>query len=175
MQEPGPDASILLARYVGALIATRFKRYNAYARQHSVASYRSGLEDRVASQIAAAGLPVLYETLPLPYRQPSKVHKYTPDFILPNGIVIESKGMFTVEDRNKMVLVKQQHPNLDIRLVFSNPQSRLYKRSPTSYALWCDRMGFPWARKEIPAPWFTEAPNHKSLAALKALGYIEAA
>ena len=63
------------------------------------------------------------------------------------------KGLFDVQARHKMLLVKQQHPDLDIRLVFSNAKARLYKGSPTTYAAWADRHGFPWAHKTIPEDW----------------------
>ncbi len=136
-----------------------------------MAAYRSGLETKVAAQITAAGLPVCYEQLPLPYVQPSKSRKYTPDFILPNGIVVETKGLFTADDRAKMALVKEQHPDLDIRLVFSNPNAKLYKNSPTTYASWCEKIGFRYAKKEVPPPWMTEPENPKSAAALRNLGW----
>jgi hypothetical protein len=57
-----------------------------------------------------AGVTVSFEQHRIPYTQPEKARNYTPDFVLPNGIVIESKGLFTQEDRAKMVWVKDQHP-----------------------------------------------------------------
>ena len=53
--------------------------------------------------------------------KPQKVHTYTPDFYLPKQkIFIETKGLFTSADRQKMRLVKEQHPDLDIRFIFNN-------------------------------------------------------
>ena len=64
------------------------------------------------------------------------------DFILPNGIIIEAKGQFVSSDRSKHKLIKEQHPDLDIRFVFSNSRTRIGKKSKTTYAMWCDRFGF---------------------------------
>ena len=97
-----------------------------------------------------------YETLKIPYTIPASSHTYTPDFVLENGIIIESKGLFSVEDRKKHLLVKAQHPEYDIRFVFQNPNTKLYKGSPTTYAMWAEKNGFKWAKKTIPEEWLKE-------------------
>lgn len=119
----------------------------------------------------ATGAPAAFETLRIPWLQPEKHRHYTPDFFLPNGIVVESKGLFTQEDRAKMVRVKEQHPDLDIRMVFQNANSRISKGSPTTYAIWADRHGIPWAHKTIPASWFTEPVNKRALKAAQAFAH----
>jgi len=81
---------------------------------------------------------------------------YTPDFVLPNGIIIESKGLFTSEDRRKHLLIKKQHPSLDIRFVFSNSRSKLRKGSKSTYASWCDTKGFLYYDRIVPLPWLKE-------------------
>lgn len=121
------------------------------------AAFRSGLEETAAAQIKAAGLDYEYEKFKLVYLVPAKEHKYTPDFRLPNGVIIETKGLFTTEDRQKMKLVKAQHPDLDIRMVFSNANARIAPKSPTTYAKWCETNGFPWAHNTIPIAWLSEA------------------
>jgi hypothetical protein len=118
--------------------------------------FRSGLEEKIAAQLEAAKMGFQYETLTVPYTTPPKAHKYHPDFILDNGIIVETKGRFLTEDRQKMVLVKQQHPHLDIRLVFSNSKAKINKRSPTSYGDWAQKNGFPYADKTIPTAWLLE-------------------
>jgi hypothetical protein len=118
--------------------------------------FRSGLEVAVASQIERANLPVCYEGHRLSYLKPSRPSKYTPDFILPNGIVIETKGRFLTVDRQKHRLIQEQHPNLDLRFVFSNPKTRISKTSSTTYAMWCDRYNFQWAKLWIPVDWLRE-------------------
>lgn len=118
--------------------------------------YRSGLEENIAEQLSLHNTPVVFEKYYLEYEIPSSKHKYHPDFLLPNGIVIESKGLFESEDRKKHLLIKKQYPHLDIRFVFSNPNQKLYKGSRTSYADWCTKNGFKFAKKLIPLEWLKE-------------------
>ena len=117
--------------------------------------YRSGLEETVAKQLEQAGVQVEYETTKIKYRV-EEDHTYTPDFVLPNGIVIETKGRFVLEDRKKHLLIQKQHPELDIRFVFSNARVKLYKGSKTMYSDWCDKYGFKWHNKVIPTEWINE-------------------
>lgn len=112
--------------------------------------YRSSLETQIAHQLEKAGVQFGYETFRLKYTR--KCH-YKPDFILPNGIIVEAKGWFTPQDRSKLVLVKEQSPDLDIRLVFSRSGQTLSKKSRTTYAEWSTTHGFPYADKEVPKEW----------------------
>lgn len=124
---------------------------------HGIANgYRSGLEDLVAAQIAAAGLAVKYEDVTFSYVKPLRPSKYTPDFILPNGIVIETKGRFETSDRQKHKWIKEQHPLIDIRFVFSRSKTRISKTSKTTYGMWCEQYGFAFADKLIPHAWIIE-------------------
>lgn len=135
---------------------------------HGLANgYRSGLEDTVAAQLAAAGVSVQYETTAFKYTKPSRSSKYTPDFLLPNGIVIETKGRFLTADRQKHKWVKDQHPHVDIRFVFSRSSTRLSKTSKTTYADWCEQYGFQWADKLVPVKWITEPIDIAKLTAIK--------
>lgn len=131
--------------------------------------FRSGLEESIAADLTSKGVGFVYEELKVPFTKPPKPCKYTPDFELENGIIVESKGRFLTEDRQKQLLVKQQHPDLDIRFVFSNSKARISKRSQTTYADWCRKGGFQFADKTIPEAWLKEPPNEKSLAAIKKL------
>lgn len=124
--------------------------------------FRSGLEEVIASALKAAGVDPGYESLRIPYI-PEKVKHYTADFVLPNGVVIETKGWFVSEDRSKHLLVKKQHPDLDIRFVFARPTQRISKQSNTTYAQWANTKGFKWADKTIPQAWLDEPANMKSL------------
>jgi len=122
--------------------------------------YRSGLEKKISDQIVNAGIELLYETDKIHYVIPSRQAKYTPDFKLPKPggfFFVETKGIWTVQDRAKHILVKQQCPDLDIRFVFSNQNARLYKGSPTTYAMYCEKHGFRFAAKLIPDDWLEEA------------------
>lgn len=92
---------------------------------------------------------------------PSKEHTYRPDFWLTNTLAVETKGLFQRDDRHKMELVKAQHPELDIRMVFSNANAKIAKGSPTSYAVWCETHGIQWANKVIPVEWLDEAKTER--------------
>ena len=118
-------------------------------------NYRSGLERSVAKELADLGVAFGYEDQKVEY-EVSEVRKYTPDFNLPNGIIIETKGRFTTYDRKKHLLIQKQHPDLDIRFVFSNPNSKLYKGSKSTYASWCEKNGFLYAKRSIPKEWLDE-------------------
>lgn len=129
---------------------------NFYAQRHQVAAYRSGLESNIAKQLEAKGIPVAFEQFVLKYTKPETQHRYTCDFVLPNGIMIESKGLFDTEDRKKHILIKEQHPELDIRFVFSRSATKLYKGAASTYAMWCEKNGFKYADKLIPVEWLKE-------------------
>ena len=115
--------------------------------------YRSGFEQTLANQLQRSGVAFEYETIKLEYQ---KVATYTPDFILPNGIIIEAKGLWTVEDRTKHLLVREQHPHLDIRLVFMNAFNKIRKGSNTTYARWCEKKNILYANKTIPKSWLSQ-------------------
>jgi hypothetical protein len=123
--------------------------------------FRSGLEERVAEQLDKAGIEYTYEQVKLNYIKPASKHVYTPDFVLSNGIVIETKGRFLLADRQKHILVKKHNPTLDIRFVFSNSNARISKASTTTYAQWCKKNGFQYADKTIPEEWFNERSECK--------------
>ena len=101
--------------------------------------YRSRLEERLAKYLEKNDYSFEYETLKLTYTLDCS---YRPDFILPNGVILEAKGWFKPEDRRKMLAVKKQHPELDIRLVFQSPRNTLSKGSNTTYAMWAEKNGF---------------------------------
>ena len=114
--------------------------------------YRSGLEERVAKELEQQKVKYKYETLKIKY-EVFENRTYTPDFVLPNNIIVETKGRFTVSDRKKHLLIQKQHPLLDIRFVFQNSRAKLYKGSKTTYGEWCDKWGFIYADKSIPEEW----------------------
>jgi len=115
--------------------------------------YRSGLEEIVDAQLKQVNVDGEYEKHKVRYIKPVTHHEYTPDFRLPNGIFVETKGRFVVEDRKKHILIKEQHPELDIRFVFQNSKNKIRKGSKTTYADWCNKYGFIYADKVIPMEW----------------------
>jgi hypothetical protein len=128
-------------------MARRIKQINGY---------RSGFENKVASALSEQKIKFQYEVTQVKYIKPETHHKYTVDFTLPNGILIETKGRWTLEDRKKHLLIKKQHPKLDIRFVFQNPNGKIRKGSKTTYADYCDKYNIPWADKFIPVEWLNE-------------------
>ena len=118
--------------------------------------FRSGLEEKVAEFLTSKGVKFTFETLKIPYVKPETQHIYTPDFILDNGIIIETKGRWLLDDRKKHLLIRKQHPNLDIRILFQNANAKISKGSKTSYANFCEKHGIPYAHREIPEAWLKE-------------------
>ena len=55
-----------------------------------------------------------------------------------------------------MIGVQQQHPNLDIRLVFENSSRKIRKGSSTSYAKWCEKKDIVYCDRVIPQKWLRE-------------------
>lgn len=139
-------------------------------RRGLVEGYRSGLEDKVADRLTERGVAFSYESHVIRYLKPARTARYTPDFILPNGIIVETKGRFVTADRQKHLLILDQHPDLDIRFVFSNPNTRISKQSKTTYAMWCDKHGFMYAKSDIPASWIAEPADPLKIEALKQAG-----
>jgi len=118
-------------------------------------TYRSGLEKVVAAFLKSRQKKLAYEQLKIEWKD-LRYRTYTPDFELDNGIIIETKGIFSAADRRKHVEIKAQHPDLDIRFVFSNARAKLYKGAKSRYCDWCDKHGFQWANKDIPEAWLEE-------------------
>ena len=114
-------------------------------------NYRSGLERNVANTLSNAGASFSYESVKLDYVLRCR---YTPVFVLANGVHLETKGYLDEADRRKMRAVKLQYPELDIRFVFMAPDNVLYNGSKTTYAMWAEKHGFPWCSStNIPKEW----------------------
>ena len=82
--------------------------------------------------------------------------RHTPDFTLPNGIMIECKERLLTLDRMKHRLIKLLHAQLDIRFVLRNPDAPIGPDSKTTYAQWCDKLGIKWSKGSIPQEWLGE-------------------
>ena len=114
--------------------------------------YRSKFEASIAANLHAKNVAFTYESIRLDYTIEGT---YCPDFILPSGVIIETKGHFKPEDRRKMVAIKAQHPDLDIRLCFQNANEKITrKKNSMRYYEWADRNGFKWCHKQIPPDWY---------------------
>jgi len=103
--------------------------------------YRSGLEHKISMALDTIKYKYEYESIKIEWEDLA-YRTYTLDFILKNGIIIETKGRFLTGDRRKHLAIKKQHPKLDIRFVFTNSKAKLSKGAKSSYAEWCIRYGF---------------------------------
>jgi hypothetical protein len=132
-------------------------RRNQVAIKHG---FRSGLEDNVNDMLKEHNKSFSYESEKISYIQPETKHNYTPDFVLNKifggKMYVETKGRWVKTDRLKFDLIFEQYPGIDIRFVFQNPNAKLYKGSKTTYAQYCDKKGWRWAKKEIPEEWLKE-------------------
>lgn len=127
---------------------------------------RSGLEREHYEQLKDSGIGFEYEPEKIEYRKRvvkgicpkcgcSDVYQrknYIPDWVLENGIRIESKGRLTPQDRAKLMAVKQQYKDLDLRIVFG-ANNKLNKAKAKRYMEWASEHGFRAAVKVIPASW----------------------
>lgn len=144
-----------------------YKRYFPSARGKArKAGYRSGLELNMKKWMDAHCLEGDFESdrCKFKYVVPATKHNYTCDFAidkLDGGIMyIETKGIWSAEDRQKMYLLKMQHPEVDFRMAFySDPTKRFIgKKGATSYADVCEGRGknrgiFKWSEFSIPYTW----------------------
>jgi hypothetical protein len=114
--------------------------------------FRSQFESNLARKLIENDIPFDYENERIVFIP--KPRTYTPDFYLKEtGIYVEAKGHLDKSDRVKMILVKEQNPDLDIRFVFVRASNKIYKGSKTTYGQWASKHGFQWAEGSIPEEW----------------------
>ena len=146
------------------LTSTLKKERTAKAKRYSYGNpaLKSKLEKRMYDELTEIlgkkHIKTAYEKIKLEYIIPESTHVYTPDFEIRKNVFIETKGIFDRDDRKKMLLVKEQHPDVTIYMFFSNSNAKIYKGSKTSYAMWCDKYGFEYSdvKKGLPDDWFKE-------------------
>ena len=128
------------------------------SKQYQVArklGYRSGLEVKLSEFLDELKIKYIYEGIKIEWEDLA-YRQYTPDFVLPNGIIIETKGLFTVADRRKHICIQHQHPKLDIRFVFTSSRRKLQKGSKTTYGMWWEKNNFRYHDRIIPEDWLKE-------------------
>lgn len=132
-----------------------FRRSRSQSRTKVLGKFKSLFEKQVAEQIGDA---YEYEPDRISFTQPEKKRTYTPDFRVREGVYIECKGLLSVEDRSKMLWVKEQHPELTFYLLFQNASVKLRRGGKTTYGDWATANGFKWAdfRSGIPSEWFEQ-------------------
>jgi hypothetical protein len=118
-------------------------------------TFRSGLEKKVAEQLEAEGVAYGHESQWIRYTVPAREAKYLPDFSFKDcPIIIEAKGRFGggnprfkqpatdgAKERQKLILLKEQHPELEIRIVFQRASRRTTMASSGRTRASCLRSG----------------------------------
>lgn len=111
---------------------------------------RSGFERSIVADLRARKVEFTYEELRVPYTLDGVYH---PDFLIVNsGIIVEAKGLLDRDSKRKMLAVKAQHPELDIRFLFMEADKKIPGTKQT-HAQWAERNGFKWAEGQIPEEW----------------------
>lgn len=114
---------------------------------------KSGFERGIVANLNSRKVSFTYEELTLPYVLHGNYH---PDFVLKtSGIVVEAKGVLDRESKRKMIAVRKQYPDLDIRFLFMEAKKKVPGTKQT-HAQWADRNGYPWAEGTIPEEWLIE-------------------
>ena len=127
------------------------KKAYAKLKERKNIKFRSKLEENVASLLEGLGVSYEYEPERLSY---TIEHNYTPDFVLPNYVYLETKGYWDPADRRKVLAVKRDNPDVDLRMVFQAPYNTISKKSKTTYAMWCEKHAIPWTSyHNIPLDW----------------------
>lgn len=125
---------------------------------------RSKLEEQFSYLLQTLSIAEQYETKKIKYLVPESSHTYIIDFSLPNGIDIECKGFLRdVDERRKYELIKRQHPEIDLRFVFANPDKKI-SRTSMNHGDWATKVGFKWCGikdKDVIAQWTKEAEQCK--------------
>lgn len=120
---------------------------------------RSGFEKKIMAVLDALGVVYEYETEHIKFTQPERARYYVPDIILKTKdnrkIYVELKGKLDRDAQSKMRWVKEQNPELDIRLVFMR-NNKMTKTAKKTYTDWAEQHGFPYAVGSIPHEWLEE-------------------
>ena len=127
-------------------------------------SRRSRLETNFESILKDLKVPYAYESIILPYVVPESQHKYTVDWYFPlNNIHIETKGYLSDhKERTKYLLIKQQHPNLDIRFIFLD-EHKLCGGMKMTHGEWATKNGFKYCTIKdygVIKAWVNETSNN---------------
>ena len=105
---------------------------------------RSKLELQFEKILQDNEVEYAYEITKIPYIVPESSHKYVVDWTIHNGVLIETKGWLeNLTERKKYQLIKEQHPDIDIRFVFANPQKSCGGVKMT-HAEWAEKFGFKY-------------------------------
>jgi len=111
---------------------------------------KSGFERTIVANLKSRSVNFTYEELTLPYVLHGEYH---PDFVLKgSGIIVEAKGVLDRDSKRKMIAVKKQYPDLDIRFLFMNADKKVPGTKQT-HGEWATKNGFVWAEGKVPDEW----------------------
>lgn len=119
-------------------------------------AFRSKFEESIYEAAMRSRKKLVHEPYFIPYIIKGS---YLPDFVMPNGIIIEAKGYLDAASCRKMKAVKATNPDLDVRFVLQNANGKRNKRAKLKNWEWCERHGFPWSEGTIPLSWWKEKKN----------------
>lgn len=142
------------------------KRATKKGRYQQINGMRSSFELKVADilskQASKKDFEWHYESEIIEYTVPpvpERIARYTPDFPIVNASgkvwYLETKGLWTVADRKKHLLIKKEHPDVDIRLMFQR-DNYIRKGSKTKYSDFCRKNNIKWCVGELDWDWFDE-------------------
>ena len=128
---------------------------------------KSGLEEVIYNYLKDNKVHFVYEGMKIKFELPTQKKSYTPDFPINDRFIVEAKGAFNSADRKKHKLIREQHPELDIRFIFSNSKTKIGKKSLTTYGKWCELFKFKFhciQSTKIPFPqeWLNEIKAKKN-------------
>jgi hypothetical protein len=106
---------------------------------------KNKFEKKLYKQLKKAKVDFKYESSRIPY---ILACDYVPDYtvLTKRGVIyIEAKGYLRPEHKRKMVAVKRQHPEKDIRIVFYSKNKK--------YIKWAEKNSYTYAIGSIPKEW----------------------
>lgn len=109
-------------------------------------TYRSPEEERLAQHLQLAGLPFTYEERKFRYTHQTK-STYKTDFEVQTKagpILVEVKGFWTHQNRQKVRQVLKTYPDIRLVMAFIKPQNKISAQSKTTYPKFCEANGIPW-------------------------------
>jgi hypothetical protein len=137
------------------------------SRFHRPKGKRSGLEQKVCSDLERRGIPYQYEPDRLKYWRVVKGAKcaacqsvtvtkpahYTPDLKFGNGTYCEIKGRFTSENRTRMKDFKTANPLTVVRILFQMDNWTTSKKKQR-YSDWCKKNDYEYSvGSRVPDAW----------------------
>ena len=98
-----------------------------------------------------------------------KTKVFVPCFVMSDGMIIECVSGLLARDCRKYLLLREQHPDLDIRFVFEIDNMKILGGDGLSLAEWAASNRFHWAKKLIPLEWMVEiaSPRFKGLTKIR--------